>query len=168
MSAPASILAFGFSTFFCCLCLHVLLWRLRHPHHHVGALLSVFFIPGAVLIGLIALGCRQLTLADLAAIAILHTALSCAYIQIYPASQADSPSLKILVLVGRSETGLTAEEIRSFFDPKTLFSDRIHDLLNAKLIYQSGEKLALSSKGEKMIAPFLMLRKALGLPAGRG
>lgn len=157
------------SLFFVCLVLHVVAWHVRRPKRHATALLAIFLIPCAVFV-LASKGlCPDLPWPDLFAIALLHVALSFAYIQIYPASQADSPSLKMIMLVDKAmPQGLTEAEIRAQFDPNDLFDARIHDLLGAGLVQRQGERLALTRSGESLIKPFLLLRKVLGLPAGKG
>lgn len=169
MSVQSNVLIVGFSIFSCCLFLHVLLWRFRHPCNHVAALLLVFFVPGAALIFLSSFLWRQISGLDLFAIALLHASLSCTYIQFYPASQADSPSLKILVMVGESmPAGMTEAEIQTHFNSEDLFTARLQDLLDVRLVHQIDGKLSLSSKGRSLVTPFLILRKIVGLSPGRG
>ena len=109
-------------------------------------------------------------LTNLAAIGLLYTALSCAYVQVYPASQADSPSFRILLLVEQAgKDGLAEDKIRTFLTTKTLLDDRINDLLLSKLIHESAEgALSLTQKGKILILPFLILRNLIGLPKGAG
>ena len=169
MSVYLNILLIGFGTFFCCLLLHVFLWRARHPRNHAGALLLVFFVPGAALIFFSSLCWLRLSGLDLFAIALLHASLSCTYIQIYPASQADSPSLRMLALVGSSmPAGMTETEIQTHFNQEDLFAARVHDLLEAQLVQEVDQKLVLTPKGRTMVMPFLILRTIVGLSAGKG
>lgn len=169
MSVDSTILLIGFGTFFGCLSLHVFLWRLRHPRNHASALLLVFFVPGAGLIFFSSLYWRHLSGLDLFAISLLHVSLSCTYIQIYPASQADSPSLKILAVVGSSmPAGITETEIQTHFNREDLFTARVHDLLEAQLVKEVDGKLVLTPKGRVMVMPFLILRTIVGLSAGKG
>ena len=104
-----------------------------------------------------------------ASIGLLHIALSLAYIQIYPASQAASPSLKILLLVKESmPVGMTENEIQTCFNPKELLEARIQDLVDSGLVRQTDDKLELSPCGYGLVLPFIVLRKLLGLQAGQG
>ena len=148
--------------------IHVVIWRFRQPKQHalvlmviVLALLVIFVIAGASF---------QFDLIDLTAISLLYIALSCAYIQIYPASQADSPSLRILLIVDQNkDRGLLEEEIKTYFTSKSLFDDRIDDLLSSGLIGEtSQQKLILTKKGRLLILPFIILRNLIGLPKGGG
>ena len=110
-----------------------------------------------------------LSLLDLSAIVLLHIALSSAYIQVYPASQATSPSLKILLLIKKSMPhGMAEIQIQKVFNPKELLETRIQDLVDSGLVWENGDKLALTSSGHALILPFVFLRQILGLPAGKG
>ncbi len=169
MTIHPNILLLGIGLFAGCLIAHVLLWRIRHPRNHALALIGVFFGLGGGLLVLIRFVCPMLSGIDLFALALLHISLSCTYIQIYPASQADSPSLKILVIVGRSmPAGMTEAEIQKHFAPEDLFTARIRDLLAVGQVRRDGDKLVLTSKGIVLVKPFMALRKILGLSAGKG
>lgn len=110
-----------------------------------------------------------LSQADLLAIALLHIAISCAYIQVYPASQADSPSFKILLLIQKSiPNGITEREIQAVFLSQKLLDDRIQDLIDSGLIQEKASTLELTSKGKTFLFPFVFLRKILGYAKGEG
>ena len=112
---------------------------------------------------------RALTGIELFAVALLHAALSFAYIQVYPASQAQSPSLKILLLVGKAmPAGLAGSEIQAQFKPAELLEERIQDLIDAGLVHEENGFLELTPSGRAMVFPFVVLRTALGLSAGAG
>ena len=163
------ILLVGLGLFIICLVCHILIWRRRHPKRHALALFIVFIVPVIVLTPLVGTVWPQLPLVDLAAVMLLHVSLSCAYIQFYPASQADSPSLRILLLVGKSmPLGMTESEICSIFDPKDLFEARVDDLLSSGLIQKSSGKLTITTQGRVFILPFIVFRNLLGLPLGEG
>ena len=163
------ILLSGFSFFLICLVIHILIWRIRHPQRHALALSAIFLFPVLPMVLLIHLIGQELPLFDLVSIALLHVALSCAYIQIYPASQADSPSLRLLIHVQQSmPRGLSVEEIYPLFDPLHLFQARIQDLLSSGLVQKTNGLLDLTPKGRALILPFVLFRQMLGLPPGRG
>jgi hypothetical protein len=152
-----------------CMLLHILIWRVRKPRDHAGALLAVFLLPLIMLPFLAGVFGFTASLSEWAAIFLLHAVISMAYIQIYPASQADSPSLKVMMLVSRSmPKGLTAGEITSEFDPSRLFHDRIDDLAAVGHIKRENERILLTSRGRFLILPFIWLRRMIGLPWGKG
>ncbi len=156
-----TVFLFAFGMFATCLLAHVIWWRWKKPNRDALALLTLFLTPAFFL----AITGRI----DLIAAALLHTALSVAYILLYPASQADSPSLRILLRVERAKPlGLTGREIQNFFHDDELFDARIRDLVEAGLAEKKGTRLALTRKGHGFFLPFLLLRKVLGLTPGKG
>lgn len=156
-------------SFTACLLLHVLIWRVRKPRDHAGTLLAIFLLPLIALPSMAGWFGFTASPLEWAAIFLLHAAMSMAYIQIYPASQADSPSLKVMALVFQAmPKGLTAGEIAAQFDPCRLFHDRLDDLAAVGHIKREGEKVFLTSRGRLLILPFVWLRRMIGLPWGQG
>lgn len=156
-------------TFLVCLVLHILIWRIRKPKEHAGALLAVFLLPLTVLPYLAGLFCFSATVLEWAAIFLLHAGLSFSYIQLYPASQADSPSLRIMILVSKAmPDGLTPEALTAQFDSARLFHDRLNDLAAVGQIRLDNDRVRLTSRGRLMILPFFWLRRMIGLPWGKG
>lgn len=141
---------------------HVVWWRWRRPKHQASALLTIFLIPLLVLF-------NQFGGVDFLAAALLHVAMACAYIQTYPVLQALSPSLLILLFVGKSSRrGLSEKEIFSRFSSRQLLEDRIDDLLNSGLVRQDKGSLKLSGGGRLLVLTLTTLRKILGLKPGQG
>ena len=106
---------------------------------------------------------------DLYGMFLLHAALSFSYILVYPASQADSPSFKILLHIeGSMPQGMTESEIAYLFPQTKLLAARIRDLIDSRLVDEKDGNLSLTLKGRIMIKPFISLRKIMGLPAGAG
>ena len=163
------ILLLSFVFFFFCLGVHVTFWRLQHPKRHALTLISIFSVPLLGLLPFSRLLWPDLSWVDVAAVGLLHLATSCAYIQIYPASQADSPSLKILLLVEKSmPAGMTERQIQALFSSKQLLEERVQDLLDSGLVNEHANNLELTTKGHMLILPFIVLRRLIGLPAGQG
>lgn len=164
-----NVLLLGLGLFGFCLATHVILWRFYRPRHHVLALMTLFFIGGLILLWGVRAAFDSLSGADGVAIALLHIALSCGYIQLYPASQAQSPSVTILIAVKKSmPRGMSESEIGSLLNPEMTFHDRIEDLVAAGLIRDGNEKLALTDRGRAFILPFIYYRRMLGIPEGKG
>ena len=96
---PPTVLFLGVSAFLLCLSAHVMLWRFCRPRHELPVLLLLFFLGGLLLLFVLR---GSLSRIDWLATFLLHLALSCGYIQLYPASQAESPSVTLLTTVSRS------------------------------------------------------------------
>ncbi len=162
------IFLYGLGLFLFCLLLHIAVWRIAHPSRHALVLLAVFFLPlpaFALLFMKVLLGAWP----DLAAIAVLHIALSCAYIQIYPAAQAFSPTLVMLILAKRSMPhGLTRVELQSKLNDDFFLGARIKDLLDAGLVAEDQGRLVLTRQGTRLIGFFIAFRASLGLEMGKG
>ncbi len=162
------VLAAAFELFGAALVLHVLFWRLLGPpKRHVPALLAVFFGP-ALAYALVFFGRREAL--DVCSVLLLHAALSCAYMQTYPAAQALSPSLQIVLIVASSRSGVAVEELNRRLAGRVILGERIDDLLAAGLLApgRSAGTLAITRRGAMIVPPFLLLRKILGLELGRG
>lgn len=157
--------------FLIALFLHIALWRTKRPKEDVKTLFIIFVIaPTAVAIlysFTILLGTiptPPFTLSETFSIWLLDVALGCAYIQFYPAVQARSPSLEILLLIDKKMPQSTSEsEIHALFSHEKLVMHRVQDLLNSKLAAKKENRLILSPAGEKLIRFFLFYRSLLGL-----
>ncbi len=163
-----AIFWYSFLLFFFCLVLHVAVWRIVHPSRHALVLLAVFFLPLPAFAPLYT-NVLHGAWPDLAAIAVLHIALSCAYIQIYPAAQAFSPTLVMLILAKRSmPQGLTRAELQSRLNDDFFLGERIKDLLDAGLVGEDQGRLVLTRQGRRLIGFFIAFRASLGLEMGKG
>lgn len=122
-----TVLLIGMASFSPCLVLHVMLWRRARPRSDVWALFLIFLgLP--TLLALIALGGGVFlprtgfpTPLEIGAVLLLHWALSAAYVQSYPAAQAQSPSLEIANAVAKSlPRGLSREKLLTAVVPGAL------------------------------------------------
>ncbi len=170
---------YAFGIFFSCLLIHVLLWRVKRPLRQASALFLIFIglpvIFSALVFGISLFSHKNcfiiagLTGAEWALVLLLDLALSAAYILTYPAAQAISPSLKILLIIGgASPTGVSYEEMVNEFPAKDLFDRRVEDLFDEELIREESGGLVLTSSGAALARVFILIRKLLGLPAGKG
>lgn len=174
------ILATGFSIFVMMLFLHVVLWRWCRPKDDMAALAILFFGVPIVTTFLILIlvwfgllpnvgNLMSTSIADGAATALLYFALAGAYISSYPAAQGSSPSLDILLVVGKSmTTGLTYEDLLDRFTNETVLTPRLQDLIDSNLAVESNGALALTPRGVILVRILGLLRRLLGLPAGKG
>ena len=163
------ILLCGFSLFSLCLIMHALAWRMWHPRKHALSLLTVFLAPLIPFSVIFLASMPGEHMSDIIAISVLHLALTCAYIQIYPAAQAFSPTLLILLLAKKSmPLGITREELGLPMDTKLLLGARVADLLDADLVKETDGTIDLTARGAAVIDFFIAFRRALGLGLGKG
>ena len=156
--------------------LHVAVWRLLSPRSYFKALPAVFLAPPmlAAVLALFtsAFAAGPLGFMDAAgwvAAFFLHLSLAAAYIMTYPALQASSPSLVIVLKVDSAmPEGLTAAELGASFDAQGLVGERIEDLKGSGFIEVRGSRCAITPRGRLLLRPFVILRRLLGLEAGLG
>ncbi len=172
-----SILLYGIMFFIICLCFHILIWRWWCPRRKVVVLLLLFTIlPLLFIIGYIVMEYLEFlpsiipfTLAEWSAIYLLQFALSFAYILSYPAIEAVSPSLAISLMVGDSNPqGMLHEDLLHVFDEEIVLKPRIQDLIEAELIIETNGYFTVTSRGITFVKCFILLRRLLGLPIGKG
>jgi hypothetical protein len=171
------ILLYGFLTFFTAICLHIIVWRCFPPKTHVKLLLIIFFaIPAAVQISCFVainnfgtLGLTAINPVDIMAVYMFHITLAAAYILTYPALQAQCPTLSMLLIIGHSmPDGAKSDELKSTFEVAHLLEPRLRDLVGSGMVNKIDDSYTITGKGLFILSPLLMLRKLLGLPAGRG
>ncbi len=173
-----SILLSGILIFFICLCLHIAVWRWRYPKKHIIALFLIFIMfPLAFVIGYIGLGAFGFlpdniiffSTADWLAIYLLNFVLSLSYILSYPAIEAVSPSLAILLIVGDSNpNGAVRDDLLHVFDDEVVLEPRLKDLIEAGFIAESNGFFMVTHRGVTFVRCFMLLRSLLGLPIGKG
>jgi len=167
-----SIISYGFLSFFICLFIHIIIWRLHHPKKQILTLFSLFFffpILFYFLIYVIAENVLSLNIEEILQVYLLHYALSLVYIFTYPAAQAGCPSFVILLIIKSSMPGgVTKDEIYSYCLDKELFGPRIRDLINEDLVADKNGWLEPTKKGCFILKVFIILRKLFGLPIGKG
>lgn len=165
------ILLTGFLTFLFCLIFHIFFWRIRRPKNDIFALFLIFFkfpllfFAGYFIWNLLNLPVPLVVpINEITAIFILHVSLSSAYIQTYPAAQAISPTLEIMLIVLKyMPQGISQSDILQNFHKKKLTSSRLEDLLNTKLIRQEQGFFTLTPIGKCFINFFVLHRNLLGL-----
>ncbi|MDA8077500.1 MAG: hypothetical protein M0Z79_01045 [Nitrospiraceae bacterium] len=164
------VFIYGSLFFVSSLLLHVVIWRVRVPRHDALGLFLIFSVVPAVLLATL----RAVNLAPVGGISVahmllLHAALSVFYISSYPAAQAISPSLDILLLIGSSANlRMTREEILANYDETVLVKARIDDLGRSALASRRGDTFRLTMAGRAVVRFFAIYRSMLGLPAGQG
>lgn len=172
-----SILAASSLIFFICLCLHIVIWRWWHPKRRVVALFLLFIIlPLLFIIGYVGLerlvvvpSVLSFARVEWLSIYLFHLAFSSAYILSYPAIEAVSPSLAILLMIGDSiPHGVVHDDLLHVFDDEVVLEPRLKDLIEAGLIIKSADYLMVTSRGSTFVKCFILLRRLLGLPIGKG
>lgn len=158
------MLAWGFGAFVAALAAHVAWWRASRPRSDLAALLLALVVAPVALLVAAWWRLRPFDAVDLLAAALLHLALASAYVQTYPAAQAASPSLQILLALGaRRADGLTADELAAVFSHDQLVGARLDDLVANGLVRRVGDAWGLSPAAAALVRFFVAFRALLGL-----
>jgi len=170
-----SILICGLGLFAVAFLLHILIWRLKRPANSVKTLITLFssvLVSG--IIGLLFLGrvypqsliLPQDSFASIY-IAVFFYVLFLVYLLSFPAIEADSPSLVIMMNIHRAgKAGLAASEIKAALKDDLMIGPRLKDLLGAGLIDADGSHYKINKKGVLFLLPFVAYRNFLGLGKG--
>jgi hypothetical protein len=164
-----SVIFLSLLFFFFGVILHVTWWRIRRPAQDVPALIGCVIVApvlGAALFLLLnpdGLRPQEQCLALL-----LLTALhGVHYLMIYPAWQAASPTvLVVLKMEGGRE--VTREELAREIGSDLVCEGTLHRLLNEKWIVRSENRVALSPRATFLTGLCRCWRKLLNLPDGPG
>lgn len=164
---PARVILVALATVAIAMIVHVAWWRMRRPAADIAAIFRVFLVvPTAAYAGLAiggALGILPISPGEATLSLVLHLALSSAYVQTYPAAQAQSPTLAILLAVGSSPDGLSEAGIARALDGGGLVAERATDLLRNGLLVRQGARIRPSPTGHFMALAFGAYRRWLGL-----
>jgi len=143
------------------LVVHVVVWRWLAPRRELPWLFAILlgvpavawaFTPGHVRAFVVAVS------------------LSLAYIQTYPAAQARSPSLVILLAARRlAKHGCASrDDLAAAVRADMSLDVRFSDLDRERLLEPTAEGLRLTRTGRMLAFAFVMLRRALNLGQGAG
>jgi len=169
------VILYGLLLFGASLTLHISIWRIRLPW--MSSFMLVLLLVGApfaVGIGVMFdLGGSGrlvgLNAVEAAEAMLLHLCLAGTYIAGYPAVRAVSPSLDILIMISASPDKRMREEemLRRYADMR-LVSARIDDLRSYHLLIEHNGRYYLTVPARFIARTFLLYRRFLGLPMGRG
>lgn len=164
----------GFGFFAVILIVHILIWRIKIPANDAFYLIVIFLV-FPIIAAIVAALVKHLQSAlpysygDIAGVIILHASLSLVYISTYPAVQAVSPSLDILLLIRKSPEGKMSEDaIMEQYRGSRIVTDRVGDLRIYNLIIERDGNFELKPVATLIVLFFIAYRKLLGLPLGEG
>lgn len=170
-----SVLIWGFTLFAVAFLLHVAVWRIINPANTVKILLIIFsLILFAGMIALVVLariypGLSILPGSSVSYIRIflLYFSLSVCYIISYPAVEADSPSLAMVLSISHAgRDGMPCENMKKLFNDDLLVEPRIKDLVDAGLADLVDSRYKINKRGAFFVFPFIIYRNFLGLGKG--
>lgn len=154
----------GTSLFLFIFCLQVMIWKPFRIRKQMLSLAILYFIfPLFIFSALLML---EVPFESVASKGIVYFSLACAYVISFPAVQAQSPSLQILIEVARSQktNALDRTKLHERLHAESLLNDRMKDLSQDQLMV--GTKLSWGGKALAHI--FSKYRKCIGLKENTG
>jgi len=159
----------GFFFFCLAISLHLVIWKIKLPDRQLGCLLQVFC---SIFILWLALGiilqCNIINLGltfslpEILHITLLYISLSLSYVAAYSTIEADSPSLRInIILLEKGETGIDRPELLRSLNMEQYFASRVGRLVGDKMIKKIDGGYALDAKGMLLMNIVLYYRKIL-------
>lgn len=161
-----SLLLFGFA-----FAVHLVLWRIRVPKRQTATLLVLFV--GVLAAGGCALACDALRLsrlgipalggaADFLQVGSFFIACMLAYIVVYSALAADSPSLVMIQQIADAgAAGLSHEDLLERASTRVLIDPRLQDLISDRVADFEGARYRLRPKGVRLARLITFYRNTL-------
>lgn len=171
-----TVLVYGLILFCLSFLLHVVLWKIKLPKRQTKGLLQIFF--GTLIGGLFVLWINSQyfyffvmyvpnTFIEYLHISVLFISLAFVYVVTYPAIEADSPSLvMIMTIANAGVNGLDKKEFERILNDDLLVKPRLKDIIADKMAYLESGKYKLTPKGILLTYIFVIYRKILNAPKG--
>jgi hypothetical protein len=149
--------------------LHLILWKIRLPDKQLISLLkvlcSVFILwLGLSIIFLFDIINLKFTLSfpEMLHMTLLYISLSLSYVVAYSTIEADSPSLRIsMILLEKGEKGIDKRELLKALNMDQFFASRVGRLVEDKMIKEIDGGYILDSKGMILMNIVLYYRRIL-------
>lgn len=169
------IIAWALGSLIAAFFLHWIVWKIKIPARQAKSMLQIFF--GTLALVLAGLGIAAAagpsspwlldSWTEYLQIAFLFTAFTLAYLISYPALEADSPSVVIMLEISRAGSeGLAMESFHQSMTDDVLVAPRLKDLLMDKMAYMEEDRYRLTKKGIWMARVFGCYRKLIDAPKG--
>ena len=162
------------SSFALGLLIHVSVWRIKKPADDAAALFGltvVLPVFASALLAFFALDFRGLQMLDAALLGIIfHVGTGFAYMSLYTASQAASPTSLILLRAGRAGAhGMDETELCEQFTWQQLSGGSVQSAIEEGFLAVAADgSLQVATRGQALLRVCSTLRRFLNLPPGRG
>lgn len=166
----------GFFLFCLAISVHLFIWKFRIPDKQLASLLNVFFFVfilwlGLGIVFLFDIKKLEFTLsaAEIMHISLLYISLSLSYVAAYSTIEADSPSLRInMLLLEKGESGIDRQELLSSLNMEQFFASRVGRLVEDKMIKDINGVYVLDTKGMILMNVVLYYRRILKISEDLG
>jgi hypothetical protein len=100
-------------------------------------------------------------------VALFFMSLAFVYITSYPAWEADSPTVLIIMAIGKAGSdGLDKSVFQKLMKDNLLLKPRVKDLVKDNMVYMDGDRYRLTSKGALLARVFVFYRKLINASKG--
>lgn len=142
-------------------------WRISVPRRQLAAIASLFLaVDVAGCIGFAVLGVGPAIAGPffLLLTFVLAASLSAAYVVLFTALEADSPSLTILGIIARAgAAGISRADLAREMEQHNYVQERIQQMINDGMVYVTPSGLRLAGQGLWLTTLVLLYRRFLGL-----
>lgn len=155
---------------------HLVIWRVRRPTGQYVILLGlclvvlVAFLAGFHVVQSVALDSARFlptTRLDYFNFVMLYMGLTLSYFITYPAVQADSPTMTILLQIERAgQKGLTSAELMDQLNDEILVTPRLDDLVTGNLVTLHCGRYVIGRRGALLAKIHLFYRAMLKMEKG--
>jgi hypothetical protein len=145
--------------------LHILMWRTALPQRQSRALLFIFLgVLSAGLLGAFAGLLPPLTLIEAAHVAIVQISGALAYICLYSAIEADSPTVGIVQFTAAAgQRGRRRDEYTAIINDELLLGSRFRAMIRDGFVREQSGRYCLTAKGEQLARMFARASRVFGL-----
>jgi hypothetical protein len=150
---------------------HVCWWRLARPADDFRALgLCLLLLPVLLAAAFPLVWPQLLSLREAVAAGLAAIAIGAIYIMYYPAAQAASPTMLLVLQIGRSAPlgGVSRASLRETFDNEILCRQSVANLVHEHFAGERDGKLFLAARGLFLLRMLNTWRSYLGLKYGSG
>lgn len=167
-----AVLIYSLGLFLTAFGFHCVVWKIRLPKNHSGALVVIFSGILAAGIGVLKFfegGMGEMGLPVLAGpgdyfqVVAAYVSVTLAYVVTYSGIEVDSPSLVMVLEIHRAGAqGLGEMHFHQTMDNSTLVLPRVNDLIKGRLAVLEQGNYQLTFKGRMIAGLFSLYRKILG------
>jgi hypothetical protein len=159
------VLVYALSLTAAALGLHILIWRTALPQKQSRALLLIFLgVLAAGLIGAFSGLLPPLTPIEAAHVALVQIAGALAYVCLYSAIEADSPTVQIVQFTAAAgPRGRRRNEYGAIINDDLLIGSRFSAMLRDGFVREQSGRFCLTEKGARLARLFAMTSRLFGI-----
>jgi len=157
----------GAGLFIIAFVIHVVVWKVRRPHHQAASLVLLFLFVGLAGFGgiwlLKASGGSALSILRAALAILLYLSCCMFYFLLFSAVDSDSPTLTLIGIIRkRGLLGISREQLSQEMAKYSFVRPRLTQMINDGFLVQVGDRLHAGRRGRILATLVLSYRRLLG------